>query len=266
MPRKVLFAVLYLICIPLFAGIYYIWLPNSFYHSTVQFEYPTMNRAASGILDGIRHSLVKAIEGHAGAKACGSWRIDPGSINVSALDGREGKIAFTVSGQSTTEAPGHAEYYFSNRFSIALNQRMITNPPDGEATVYFLPTSESPAMPRMAPLGMIDVPACLFPPEGGYTSAFLSVSLKQSEEMRDFAVALRGFPSRIPGQFWRMLYFSATTITTLGFGDIVPLSTAARMVVSLESVLGIVLIGLFVNALSSEIKRKPTSPPGSSGP
>jgi hypothetical protein len=84
--------------------------------------------------------------------------------------------------------------------------------------------------------------------------------------MRDFAVALRGFPSRIPGQFWRMLYFSATTITTLGFGDIVPLSTAARMVVSLESVLGIVLIGLFVNALSSEIKRKPTSPPGSSGP
>jgi hypothetical protein len=48
MPRKVLFAVLYLIRIPLFAGIYYIWLPNSFYHSSVQFEYPTMNRAASG--------------------------------------------------------------------------------------------------------------------------------------------------------------------------------------------------------------------------
>jgi hypothetical protein len=48
-----------------------------------------------------------------------------------------------------------------------------------------------------------------------------------------------------------MLYFSATTITTLGFADIVPLSNAARMVVSLESVLGIVLIGLFVNALSS---------------
>src|SRR5580658_8006290 len=36
------------------------------------------------ILDGIRHSLVKTIEGHAGAKTCGSWRIDPGSINVSA--------------------------------------------------------------------------------------------------------------------------------------------------------------------------------------
>ena len=52
-----------------------------------------------------------------------------------------------------------------------------------------------------------------------------------------------------------MVYFSATTITTLGFGDIVPLTTAARMTVSIESVMGIVLMGLFLNAVGNQIKR-----------
>src|SRR6202035_1809046 len=37
--------------------------------------------------------------------------------------------------------------------------------------------------------------------------------------------AQKGFPARVSGQFVRMLYLSATTITTLGFGDIVPITT-----------------------------------------
>ncbi len=50
--------------------------------------------------------------------------------------------------------------------------------------------------------------------------------------------------------FWRMFYFSAVTITTLGYGDIVPISDLARLLVAAESILGIILIGLFFNALT----------------
>lgn len=50
--------------------------------------------------------------------------------------------------------------------------------------------------------------------------------------------------------FTRMTYFSAVTITTLGFGDIAPISDKARWAVALESILGIIFIGLFLNALA----------------
>ena len=47
------------------------------------------------------------------------------------------------------------------------------------------------------------------------------------------------------GSFFRMLYLSATTITTLGLGDIVPVTDPARWAVGCEAVLGVILVGLF---------------------
>lgn len=46
------------------------------------------------------------------------------------------------------------------------------------------------------------------------------------------------------------LYFSVVSITTLGYGDILPNSSGAQFATASESILGIVLIGLFLNALS----------------
>ncbi|ASA54627.1 pentapeptide repeat-containing protein [Vibrio gazogenes] len=46
------------------------------------------------------------------------------------------------------------------------------------------------------------------------------------------------------------LYFSVVSITTLGYGDILPNSSYAQFATASESILGIVLIGLFLNALS----------------
>ena len=56
--------------------------------------------------------------------------------------------------------------------------------------------------------------------------------------------ATRGHPEYLPGAFSRALYFSVVTITTLGFGDIVPTTDRARLSVALEAFLGVVTIGL----------------------
>lgn len=56
--------------------------------------------------------------------------------------------------------------------------------------------------------------------------------------------------------FWHSIYFSIVTITTLGFGDIYPNTTCSRIFVSLESIGGVIFIGLFLNALSSEQAKK----------
>ncbi len=57
-----------------------------------------------------------------------------------------------------------------------------------------------------------------------------------------------------------MMYFSFTTLTTLGYGDIVPQSEFARVLTSLEAVFGQVYLAIFVARLvglhiASEIKR-----------
>ncbi|MCL1090332.1 potassium channel family protein [Shewanella profunda] len=45
------------------------------------------------------------------------------------------------------------------------------------------------------------------------------------------------------------LYFSIVTITTLGYGDILPISWYAQIAISLQALLGITILGLLINAV-----------------
>jgi len=46
------------------------------------------------------------------------------------------------------------------------------------------------------------------------------------------------------------IYFSTITITTLGYGDLSPITDLGKILTASESIVGITLIGLFLNALS----------------
>jgi hypothetical protein len=48
---------------------------------------------------------------------------------------------------------------------------------------------------------------------------------------------------------WNFLYFSTVTITTLGYGDILPNSTLVRVLVMFETVFGVFIIGMFGSCL-----------------
>lgn len=48
---------------------------------------------------------------------------------------------------------------------------------------------------------------------------------------------------------WNFMYFSAVTMTTLGYGDIVPNSTIVRVLVMVETILGVMIIGAFASCL-----------------
>jgi hypothetical protein len=55
---------------------------------------------------------------------------------------------------------------------------------------------------------------------------------------------------------WRdSLYFSVVTLSTLGYGEITPKSDLAKLAVSVQTLLGILTIGLFLNALA-ELRSK----------
>lgn len=52
------------------------------------------------------------------------------------------------------------------------------------------------------------------------------------------------------------IYFSVVTMTTLGFGDVIPASTAAQVVTMLEVSTGYLMLGGLVSILSSKLARR----------
>lgn len=78
--------------------------------------------------------------------------------------------------------------------------------------------------------------------------------------LRNLIAGWAGDPRGLSGFVGRMAYFSATTITTVGFGDIVPLTATARFLTAIEAIAGWVLAGLFLNSLASRIARPHTTP------
>jgi len=62
------------------------------------------------------------------------------------------------------------------------------------------------------------------------------------------------------------IYFTTTVLTTVGFGDISPISNIARIMVTVQMVLGMVLIGTAFKALGFSAKRAVDSRSGSHAP
>ena len=83
-------------------------------------------------------------------------------------------------------------------------------------------------------------------------------------QFREMRSGWAGNPKAFSGSYWRMLYLSAITITSVGFGDIVPISNTARLLCGLEAVLGWVIAGLFLSVVAlrrADRRREPSCHP-----
>jgi hypothetical protein len=61
-----------------------------------------------------------------------------------------------------------------------------------------------------------------------------------------------------PLSFVKSFYFSVITITTLGYGDITPISDPGMILTSIEALLGIFVIGIFLNAIAHNLSDNET--------
>ena len=52
------------------------------------------------------------------------------------------------------------------------------------------------------------------------------------------------------------IYYSVVTLTTLGYGDVVPVSTAAQIVAMIEVVLGYVMLGGLLSIFANKMARR----------
>jgi voltage-gated potassium channel Kch len=83
-----------------------------------------------------------------------------------------------------------------------------------------------------------------------------------------FAITVSSIPNQ-PLAGYKALYFSLTTLSTLGYGDIVPVSNVARMLAAMEAITGTlfitVLIARLVALYSSQPPANGSGNPANSG-
>jgi voltage-gated potassium channel len=62
------------------------------------------------------------------------------------------------------------------------------------------------------------------------------------------------------------LYFALTTLTTIGYGDISPVSNAARIVVMVQMVVDVVILGVFIRLVINAVRSRLETGPDSTDP
>lgn len=243
------YALLYLLLIPVFA-LLYSCNGEGFYHSTAEYEATTI---ADGdqLLSALQEQIVQTfVDAHGGQVAQkNGWITDISTLRLSRLEFPADSVSFHVYVIFETVSSPKIVSHWKDRIAFHIRTQTAAQLPGTSSWVDY----KQIALPAYAhPMA---VPSeILFPKFPGEASStqWLPISLALSQQFQGLYQGRRGFPSRVTGSFGRMFYLSAVTITTLGYGDIVPISTMARILVALEAILGVVVVGLFLNSLSFE--------------
>jgi hypothetical protein len=253
--------VTYLALIPAFAFGFDSLGHHSFHDANAEREKGAYDDAA-----GLRTSLSRALVSHLGDLG---WRptfshlrvrLHPSELNVTGIElTTAGRLLLEVSGTYGPPGPSpllEGVFHFWVEPGLREPASAILRP--GQPTARLVPVAFSLAAgsanenPKH---GRFDPPVSLvFPGPGGthgsQTAGTFGMSEATYQRLEDFFLAVDGDPSFASDHLSRMLYLSAVTITTLGFGDITPVSEEARFLVAAEAVLGIVVIGAFLSLLA----------------
>ena len=91
----------------------------------------------------------------------------------------------------------------------------------------------------------------LFHDAPGCATAPYYVGLGPDEEdyFRNYTLGAAGEPKLLSGYGLRMILFSAMTITTTVFGDVIPLTRSARLAVAIEPLWGLLILCLAARAI-----------------
>ena len=248
-----LFAGAYLVTILLFASAYCLLAAS---HPTQDFYAPYARYEPSGLADKsgvefeLRAAFLRAFE--ANSSPSQGWVINRKAFEVINLDvPKDGIVTFTVVLWAMHEVHG-LPASVAGPYDLSL---------DTAKSIYY----DAPATicHSVKPPAMTDVQAendfnfdLLLTPSPLYRQPH-SLCWASTDEVKlnRLLSGWRGDPRGLRHFYWRMLYFSVSTITTLGYGDIVPLSGAARFLVGLEAMLGGLLTGLFLNAVAWQASR-----------
>jgi hypothetical protein len=247
----------YLAAIPLFGIGYAEVTPNGFFAPYTRYD-PGSVSDRQALAVGIESALRRSFdERKVDSFQAGNWSIEPASVsvsNVESTDGSRVSLTISVSGAGVGDFSGARTTRWSVVVSVPEHPLSFSasSGPGHRPTYYHVPEVD---LSRYAPPYKEETEQLfriLFNPGEHHLVRSESLALNDVEEsgFRRYLLGVKGDVSSIGGNRWRMVYFSAIVITTLGLGDIVPISSPARTLVALEAIAGITCAGLFLNALA----------------
>lgn len=261
--RLWMYLVVYAALVCAFGGAYAL-IPNDFYYATSQFE-----PATEELRDRLETSLAQEIRRNIAPKApglpeIGPWRINDVSIwNLQHRDKWVVARAYMLGTASSLSPPQRFEATFDLNIGDAPGVNTPLYRRGRDATGKIVALANHPILyVRKAqvsdlvvhrdlgeglPVSLSELFPCRSYPGSDPTCVEV---IEQTDH--DLSALMRLLSGRLgtgERDFLRMLYFSVVTITTVGFGDVVPLTTRARGLVTLEAFLGPVLLGFFLAAV-----------------
>jgi hypothetical protein len=243
----------FLIAIPAFASLYSIVAPQGFYAPYERYEPRAVSdlRQLDSILEGV---LRRSLEAGTGQElALGNWKLDLTSLHVGEVYSADGrKLSFRLSfSAGDVEKPGGTR---QARWSIIVT---VPEHPDhtivsdsNVVTTYRIPEVDFAKYASPFKEQYEELFKRVFSQRELASTPALALSGPEELSLQRFLLGVRGDPSTVNASLTRMIYLSAVVITTLGFGDILPVTSEARILVATEAITGIVFAGLFLNALA----------------
>lgn len=217
-----------------------------FYHPTSKYEYEYLTPGANKILQDIRTEMIQDfLKYHKNNSEFNGWQMDINELETSLLNVKDfpEEISFKVKIPIVKhEREGALTSSLSSNIIVSLRESTmrINN------TVYLKIDFEKSSNDTGEPTPDYLFSKTKFNPTG----VWLPLSANLYTRIIAFGQAYRGFPSGVSGQNMRMLYFSTGVATSSTFGDIIPISTKARFSVTVEALLAIIFVGLFLNSLA----------------
>lgn len=246
------FGLVYLALVPVFALALTLLPPDSLHDTNTGFERSTV-RGRNELGD----DFTAAVRDRLPEKTPWRWRgrtyfIPRNSLRIVEVFRPEGEqITVELEGQFV----GHGETRtYRVPISLSFSGKLTAEGPEPKIAYPAEPGPERASDGPRPPLPLLLPPPV--PVKPGSEATYLAVPKQVDAMLQSHRQAAEGDPYYASGRYWRMLYISATTITTLGLGDVTPVTDEARLLVGVEALLGIVTIGLFLNDLAKTVRAR----------
>lgn len=246
----------YLVAIPAFGILYATVTPHGFYAPYARYE-PEANTDRDQLALALEKALQRSFDDRPREKLIvGSWKIDPNSLrvtNMTSSDGTQLSFRIRISAEGIGQMAGTRQYGWSIDVSVPETVTAVTpSGPNLTTTFRFIesdfskyaPTSKQESEKLFMLIFVHDSDSVV------QLEPVLALNWNEELQFKRYLQGIKGDASAISGHLERMIYLSAVVITTLGLGDIIPITSRARLLIAMEAVLGIVFAGLFLNALA----------------
>jgi len=248
-------ALIYFALIPLFAIIYF-FIPTHFYHTTNKYEHywvEEIKELEEMILAEIKEDFLEVHKSNEIKILENNLTFNIDSSSVYDLKINDKSITFGFTNRMYNEKIWFPFFYTTQ---IELESESLIGGEDESTKVINFISEGIDSLNNEIKLfsgvkaEFVQCSTCKVPLVEA--SNALHIDSETEDKLQSLIKANKGFPAKTAGSFFRMMYLSATTLTTLGLGDITPISNWARFLITLETILGIVFMGLFVNSLNNK--------------